>query len=302
MLNSTFLGTNFRNPLILASGILGISAEYFQALEAKGVGGITTKSFSLKERKGHKNPIMFNDDHGFLNAVGLSNGGIDKAIQLVKESKQHVHVPIIASIFGSTIEEFGEMAKLISEAKPDIIEVNISCPNVQDEFGTPFSANPETSRKVTLAVKNNTNIPITVKLSPNVSNIKLIASSVEESGADAITAINTLAGMRINIDVKQPILTNKFGGVSGKGIFPIALKNVYDICETVDIPIIGTGGITSGKDAIEMLMAGASLVGIGTGIYYRGPSVFNDITKEMEEWMKSHGYTNIKQLTGAAHK
>lgn len=302
MLNSTFLNTNFKNPLILASGILGISAEYFQTLEANGVGGITTKSFSLKERKGHKNPVMFNDDHGFLNAVGLSNGGIERAIQLIKESKQLVRVPIIASIFGSTIEEFGEMAKLISEAKPDLIEANISCPNVQDEFGTPFSTNAETSGKVTRTVKNNTKIPVTIKLSPNVTNIRLIAKAVEESGADAITAINTLAGMRINIDVKIPILSNKFGGVSGKGIFPVAVKNVYDIYETVDIPIIGTGGVTSGKDAIEMMMAGASLVGIGTGVYYRGPTIFNNITKEIEEWMKTNSYNNIKQIIGAAHE
>ncbi|MBS3122447.1 dihydroorotate dehydrogenase [Candidatus Woesearchaeota archaeon] len=301
MLNTTFLGTNFRNPLILASGILGINAEYFQTLETKGVGGITTKSFSLKERKGHKNPVMFNDDHGFLNAVGLSNGGIGEAIKLVKDAKK-LNVPIIASIFAGTIEEFGEMAKQISEAKPDFIEANISCPNVKEEFGVSFSSNPESASKVTSAVKNNTNISVIIKLSPNVTDIKIIAKAVEEAGADAITAINTLAGMRINIDVKTPILSNRFGGVSGKGIFPVALKNVYDIYETVDIPIIGTGGITSGKDAIEMLMAGASLVGVGTGVYYRGPEIFNKIAKEMEEWMILNGYTNIKQVIGAAHK
>jgi len=301
MITIDFLNVKFRNPLVLASGILGVSAEYFKTLEKNNVGGITTKSISMQPRKGHKPPIMFCDNHGFMNAVGLSNSGIDGSIEMIKQAKNFIKTPIIASIFGGSIEDFGELSKLITEAKPDIIEVNISCPNVKKEFKL-FGANVEDAAAITTAVKNNTNIPVVVKLTPNVTDIKSIAKAVEEAGADGITAINTLAGMRIDINTKMPILTNKFGGVSGKGIFPVAVKNVYDIYDTVDIPIIGTGGITTGKDAVEMMMAGASLLGIGTAVYYDGVKVFTKINLEIEEWMANNGYSNIKQLIGVAHE
>ena len=301
MITIDFLNVKFRNPLVLASGILGVSAEYFKTLEKNNVGGITTKSISMQPRKGHKPPIMFCDNHGFMNAVGLSNSGIDGSIEMIKQAKNFIKTPIIASIFGGSIEDFGELSKLITEAKPDIIEVNISCPNVKKEFKL-FGANVEDAAAITTAVKNNTNIPVVVKLTPNVTDIKSIAKAVEEAGADGITAINTLAGMRIDINTKMPILTNKFGGVSGKGIFPVAVKNVYDIYDTVDIPIIGTSGITTGKDAVEMMMAGASLLGIGTAVYYDGVKVFTKINLEIEEWMANNGYSNIKQLIGVAHE
>ncbi|MBT4540993.1 dihydroorotate dehydrogenase [Candidatus Woesearchaeota archaeon] len=301
MINSKIFDINFNNPLVLASGILGVHAEYFKTLEKNNVGGITTKSISLDPRKGHKNPIMFNDNHGFMNAVGLSNAGIDKSIEMIKHAKQIVKTPIIASIFGGNVEEFGELAKLISEAKPDIIEANISCPNVKKEFKL-FGANAEDAAAITNVVKNNTKIPVVIKLTPNVTDIKPIAKSVEQAGADGITAINTLAGMRIDINAKMPILTNKFGGLSGKGIFPVAIKNVYEIYKTVNIPIIGTGGITTGKDAIEMLMAGASLLGVGTAVYYEGVKVFTKINLEIEEWMTNNGYSNIKEIIGVAHE
>ena len=301
MITIDFLNVKFRNPLVLASGILGVSAEYFKTLEKNNVRGITTKSISMQPRKGHKPPIMFCDNHGFMNAVGLSNSGIDGSIEMIKQAKNFIKTPIIASIFGGSIEDFGELSKLITEAKPDIIEVNISCPNVKKEFKL-FGANVEDAAAITTAVKNNTNIPVVVKLTPNVTDIKSIAKAVEEAGADGITAINTLAGMRIDINTKMPILTNKFGGVSGKGIFPVAVKNVYDIYDTVDIPIIGTSGITTGKDAVEMMMAGASLLGIGTAVYYDGVKVFTKINLEIEEWMANNGYSNIKQLIGVAHE
>ena len=301
MIDSNLFNIKFKNPLVLASGILGVSAEYFKTLEKSGVGGITTKSISLKPRKGHKNPIMFCDDHGFMNAVGLSNAGIDKSIEMIKKAKQFVKTPIIASIFGGTVDEFGELSKLVTEAKPDIIEANISCPNVKKEFKL-FGASAEAAAAVTKIVKDNTNIPVVIKLTPNVTDNKPIAKAVEEAGADGITAINTLSGMRIDVNTKMPILTNKFGGVSGKGIFPVAVKNVYEIYKTVKIPIIGTGGITTGKDAIEMLMAGASLLGVGTAAYYGGIKVFTKVNLEIEDWMKNNGYSNIKDLMGAAHE
>ena len=300
MIDSRLFGVKFSNPLVLASGILGVSAEYFKTLEKNGVGAITTKSISMQPRKGHKSPKMFSDNHGFVNAVGLSNAGVEKSIEMIKEVKQSVKTPIIASIFGGSIDEFGELARLITEAKPDIIEANISCPNVKNEFKL-FGVNAEDAAAVTRIIKENTNIPVVIKLTPNVTDIKPIAKAIEEAGADGITAINTLAGMRIDVNAKQPILTNKFGGVSGKGIFPVAVKNVYELYKTVEIPIIGTGGITTGRDAVEMLMAGASLLGVGTAVYYDGVKVFAKINIEIEEWMTNNGYSNIKQLIGAAN-
>jgi dihydroorotate dehydrogenase (NAD+) catalytic subunit len=300
MMQTNLRDINFSNPLVLASGILGVSSEYFKTLEKNGVGGITTKSISMQPRTGHKSPKMFCDEHGFMNAVGLSNAGIDNSIQMIKDARKYTKVPIIASIFGANVEEFGELAKLITEARPDMIEANISCPNVKKEFKL-FGANIEDASMITSKIKENSKIPLTVKLTPNVTDIKPIAKAVEEAGADGITAINTLAGLRIDINAKTPILTNRFGGLSGKGIFPVAVKNVYELYDTINIPIIGTGGITTGKDAIEMLMAGASLLGVGTAVYYDGVKTFAKIQLEMEEWMSNNGYSNIKQLVGVAH-
>ncbi|MFH1439775.1 MAG: dihydroorotate dehydrogenase [Candidatus Woesearchaeota archaeon] len=303
MIECKFLNIEFRNPIILASGILGKSSEYFTTLEKYGIGGITTKSISSKPRSGHNNPIMFCDEHGFMNAVGLSNAGVEESIKMIRQAKKMIDIPIIASIFGGNTEEFGEIAELVSEARPDIIEINISCPNVKKEFRI-FAADEKSAADVTSIVKDNLShvkIPVTVKLSPNVTNIVPVAKAVQEAGADAITAINTIGGMRINIDARMPILTNKFGGVSGKGIFPVAVKNVYEIYKAVDIPIIGTGGITTGKDGIEMMMAGASLLGVGSAVYYRGEKVFGMIAEEMEKWLSDNGYSGLKELIGAAH-
>jgi len=211
-------------------------------------------------------------------------------------------VPIIASIFGSTVEEFATVARTLNAANPDFIEVNISCPNVEAEMGRPFATDPEAAAQVTAAVKGATRLPVIVKLSPNVTDIASIARAVEEAGADAISAINTVSGMVIDVYSGMPILANRTGGISGPAIKPIALRCVYEITQAVRIPVIGIGGITSGRDALEMIMAGATAVGIGSAIYYRGVEAFGEILKEMQGLMRELGYHKIEEVRGIAHR
>ena len=238
-----------------------------------------------------------------MNAVGLSNPGIEIGKKEIEKFKKICNAPLIGSIFSFKTSGFKDLAEKISKVEPDLVEINISCPNVEDEAGTPFALDKDAAYKVTKSVKENTKIPVIVKLSPNSLDIKKIAGACEKAGADAINMGNTLGpGLLIDIDTAKPILANKFGGISGPAIKPITLKRVWDIYETVDIPIIGTGGITTGKDAIQYIMAGASAVGLGTAVYYRGIDVFNKINKEIEVFMENQGYESIREMIGLAHK
>jgi dihydroorotate dehydrogenase (NAD+) catalytic subunit len=301
MLGTRICGIKLENPSVLASGILGVTGSSLCYVAQHGAGAVTTKSIGIEERKGHPGPIVIEWEKGLINAVGLSSQGIEEAAEEVKYAVSNCTAPVIASIFAPTTKQFGEVAKLISEVKPHLIEVNISCPNVEAEFGKPFGTDPEVSADVVKIVKKNTSIPIIVKLSPNVSNIKVIAKAVEKAGANAICAINTVGpGMVIDIDAGKPILSNKVGGVSGPAIKPIAVKAVYDIFDTVKIPIIGTGGITYGRDAIEMIMAGATCIGIGTGVHYRGVDVFRKVCDEIQEFLDKNNYS-LKDIRGMAH-
>ena len=301
-ISTNLCGIKLESPTVLASGILGTTGSSLVNVANHGAGAVTSKSIGLEERKGHPNPVLVEWEKGFVNAVGLSGSGVDNFIEEIRFAVQNSKSPVIASIFASKIDDFGKVAKKISKAKPHFIEVNISCPNVEAEFGKPFGTDPKISAQVTKIVKKNTSIPVIIKLSPNVPNISLIAEAVYKAGADAINAINTVGpGMIINIDAKKPVLSNRVGGVSGPAIKPIAVRCVYDIYKSVKIPIIGTGGITYGKDAVEMIMAGASAVGIGTGVYYRGVEVFRKVNFEIEEIMEEQGYSNLKEMIGVAH-
>jgi dihydroorotate dehydrogenase (NAD+) catalytic subunit len=293
--------TKLKNPTILASGILGVTASSLIRVAKFGAGAVTTKSIGPEKREGHKNPVVAVLDNGMLNAVGLSCPDINEAIDELGIAVKKSAVPVIASIYGRTIAEFGDVAEKISKADPDFIEANISCPNVEDEFGMPFGCNPEIAAKVVETIKNSSKIPLIVKLTPNVPDIRIIAEAVENSGADAISAINTIPGMLINIETGKPVLSNKTGGLSGPAIKPIAIRCVYDIYETVDIPIIGIGGIQTGRDAIEMMMAGASAVGIGTGVMNRGMGIFRDVCNEIGGFMKKNNYSRLEELIGEAH-
>ena len=300
MLKTNLCGIKLRNPTILASGILGVTKESVERMGKEGAGAVTLKSLCHEERLGNKNPTMFGYDDVFLNAVGLPGQGIDNAIKDFKRM-DNLTIPIIGSIYGYKIEQFGQVTKKIASLKPAMIEIDISCPHM--DYGKPYFADPELTAKVTKEVKKNAgNIPISVKLSPNVHDIKEIAHAAEKAGADAITAINTATGMVIDIDARKPILANKIGGISGPALKPIAVRCVYEVYETVKIPIIGTGGVTYGKDAIEMIMAGATGIGIGTAVFYRGNSVFKKVCDEMESWMKKNKVKNLDDIRACAHK
>jgi dihydroorotate dehydrogenase (NAD+) catalytic subunit len=301
-LETIFCGVKFKNPLVLASGVLGVTGASLRNVAVCGAGGVTTKSIWLYEHKGHPNPVIIANEHYMLNAVGLPDAGIEKAKLEIGSFLKNKPVPLIANIVAAKIDDFGLVAEKVAELNPDIIEVNISCPNVEDEFGKPFACSRVDAAAVTKIVRAKTKLPIVVKLSPNVNNIVEIAKAVVDAGADGITAINTVGpGMMIDIETRQPILANKVGGVSGPAIKPIAIKAVYDIHKALPhVPIIGTGGVLTGEDAIEMIMAGATLIGVGTAVYYRDVKCFGLIAAEMEKWGKARKIKNLGEIRGKA--
>jgi dihydroorotate dehydrogenase (NAD+) catalytic subunit len=298
-------GVRLRNPTLLASGILGLSEEVFGRIAEAGVGAITTKSCSLKPRAGYPNPTIVDWGDGLINAVGLSNPGVEVMVEEIRAARVRLKplgVPIVASIFADTVYDFGTVARYISEAEPDLIEVNISCPNLDVRFEQMFAASPYVAAQVTRRVKSSTSIPILVKLSPNVESIAAVAKEVVGAGADGLTVINSLGpGMIIDIELAYPVLANKWGGVSGPAIRPIAVKCVRDVAKAVPgVPIVGTGGVTTARDAIEMLLVGATAVGIGSAINWRGLDVFGEVTSGIEDYMRRHHYASIGAFKGKA--
>jgi len=303
MLSTILAGVKLQNPTVLASGIRGVTGSSLVYMAKQGAGALTTKSISLKERKGHPTPVMATYEQGIINAVGLSNPGAEEALPEIEYAVAKSQVPVITSIFASTITEFGKVAEIVAKANPAAIEVNISCPNVEDEFGRPFACDPGISTVVIQKIKKVTSLPVFAKLTPNVNNIGEIAMAAEKGGADGITAINTAGpGMIIDIESATPVLSNKVGGISGPAIKPLAVRCVYDIHKATKLPIIGTGGVNSGRDAVEMIMAGASAVGLGSAVYYRGPDVFKQVSSEIEEFMLKEGYKSIEEMRGVAHE
>jgi len=298
-------GVHFPNPLILASGIWGTSPDLLVRAARAGAGGVTAKSCGLGPRPGHSNPTLLDWGHGLINAMGLPNPGAETEVGILEGAKaqlQALGVPLIASIFAHTVEDFARVTEVVNQAQPDLIEVNVSCPNVADEFGLPFAASSESAAAVTRAVKGATDIPISLKLAPNVPSIGSIAQAAVDAGADAITAINTMPGMLIDAPSGQPILANRSGGISGPALKPIALRSVYEIAGQVDVPVIGTGGVVAGIDAAEMLMVGATAVGIGSALYYRGERAFSLICQELAEFMSTHAHECLDGLRGFARR
>lgn len=297
-------GVRISNPTVLASGILGLSSEVFKRLAHIGLGAITTKSVSLQPRPGYKNPVIVDYGPGLINAVGLSNPGVEVMVDEIRRAKaqlQPLGVPIVASIFANTIYDFGTLARYISEAEPDLIEANISCPNIDARYEQMFAASPYVSAQVTRRIKENTGIPLIVKLSPNVEDIVAVAQAVVEAGADAISAINSLGpGMVIDTETAFPVLANRIGGISGPAIRPIAVRCVYDICRSVHVPVIGIGGVSSGRDVVEMLLVGATAVGIGSAVNYHGVAVFERAIEDLKQYMQRHQYRSLDEFRGKA--
>lgn len=301
MSNIKFGKLTFPRNGVLASGIMGVTGWSMSRVAKCGAGGVTSKSISKNIRKGHKTPVVQVFNAGMINAIGLSSTGVDNSNNELKIAKENSDAVIIASVFGGATDEFKETIELLEEKNIDAVEINISCPNVKDEFGAPFSASPDTTALVVDVVRRSTKLPLLVKLSPNFPNIGLIAKAAEDNGADGITAINTVGpGMLIDINTYRPKLTNKTGGVSGPAILPVAIRCVYDIYKNVNIPIIGMGGINTTDDAIQIILAGATLYGVGTGIMYSGLNIFEDINNGIDKYIKDKKM-NYDELIGLAH-
>jgi dihydroorotate dehydrogenase (NAD+) catalytic subunit len=286
---------------MLASGILGYSAATLQTIVEGGAGAIVTKSVGLKPRKGYANPTVVQADCGLINAMGLPNPGIDEFVNEIREAKASLKVPLIVSVYGYSEGEYVTVAKKAVDAGADAVELNVSCPHVR-ETGSEIGQNPEILAKVVREVKSSVSKPVFVKLSPNVTSITDIAEAAAKAGADALTAINTVKAMAIDTETTMPILSNKTGGLSGSAIKPIALRCVYDIYERIKMPIIGCGGVTSWRDAVEFLLAGASAVQIGTAIATEGTSVFKTVSRGIEDYLKSKGFKGVKEIVGLSHR
>ncbi|MEE9151423.1 MAG: dihydroorotate dehydrogenase [Thermoplasmata archaeon] len=299
-ISTTISGLKLKNPTMLAAGILGETGDSLLKIAKSGTAALVTKSIGVEPRKGHPNPTFLETEHGILNAMGLPNPGVENYKEEVKKALK-AGIPVIGSIFGKDAEEFELLATKMEEYGVDAIELNLSCPHVQG-YGAELGHDKENVQEITKAVKDAIKIPVFVKLSPNVSNIAEIAKAVENAQGDAIVAINTLRGMAINAELAMPILSNTMGGYSGPGIKPIGLRCVFEIKASTDLPIIGVGGILSGKDAIEYIMAGASAIQIGSGVYYKGEGIFTDICQQIREFMETNGYGTIKEMVGIAGK
>ncbi|UCD14782.1 MAG: dihydroorotate dehydrogenase [Thermoplasmatales archaeon] len=297
-ITTTVAGIKLKNPTMLASGIMDEDAGSMQRIIDCDAGAIVTKSVGLTTRQGYPNPTVIELDHGILNAMGLPNPGIEHyglELSLLKNSK----TPIIGSIYGANTKEFIELGKKMEDYGSSALELNLSCPHAKG-YGLEIGCDLPLVREITSSVKDNVSLPVFVKLSPNVTNIVEIATAAEDGNADAIVAINTVKGMKIDVELGKPILSNKVGGYSGKAIKPIGIRCVYELAKNLHIPIIGVGGITTGEDAIEYLMAGACAVQIGSGIYYRGLDIFKKVCGEIEQWMKVHEYKKLTELIGVA--
>lgn len=301
--NSLLFGKiKFPRNGVLASGILGVTGWSMIKVSRCGAGGITTKSISKNIRKGHSTPVVQLYKAGLINAVGLPSLGVEESNKEIKIVKDNSDAVIIASVFGGTPMEFKETVESLDKDNIDAIEVNISCPNVEDEFGLPFASDPYSAANITKIVREVTNLPVIVKLSPNFSGLQDIAKAVEDAGADGITAINTVGpGILFDINTYNPVISNIRGGISGPSILPIAIRCVYDIYKTVKIPIIGTGGVASLEDALQMIIAGATLYGIGSGIIYEGLDIFNKINKGIDEYLAKKKM-DYNELIGIAHR
>ena len=300
-LNTSFAGLKLKNPTALASGILGYSAESLESIVEGGAGAVVTKSIGLTPRIGYPNPTVVQAKCGLINAMGLPNPGIDAYVQEIRHAKTVLPVPLIVSVYGFSTQEYAITAKKAAEAGADAVELNVSCPHVK-EIGSEIGQNSETLAEVVRRVKAAVRKPVFVKLSPNVTDIVEMAQAAVKAGADALTAINTVRAMAIDIETALPVLSNKRGGLSGPAIKPIALRCVYDIYEKVKAPIMGCGGITSWRDAVEFFLAGASAVQIGTAIALKNPGVFRVINRGVDAYLKKKGFGSVKEIVGLSHK
>ncbi|WML51944.1 dihydroorotate dehydrogenase [Neobacillus sp. PS3-12] len=300
-LNMELPGLKLKNPIMPASGCFGFGKEYSQFYDLSVLGAIMIKATTVEPRFGNPTPRVAETSAGMLNAIGLQNPGLDKVMSEELPRLENYDVPIIANVAGTTEEDYIEVAHRISKA-PNVhaLELNISCPNVK-KGGITFGTVPEIAKQLTYKVKQVSEVPVYVKLSPNVTDIVEMAKAVEAGGADGLTMINTLVGMRLDLKTGRPILANRTGGLSGPAIKPVAIRMIYEVSQVVNIPIIGMGGIESAQDVVEFFYAGASAVAVGTANFV-DPFVCPTIIDELPKLLEKLGYEHISECQGRSWK
>ena len=289
-------GMTMKNPVVVASGTFGFGREFGQFYDISELGGISVKGLTLNPREGNPPPRIAETPMGILNSVGLQNPGVEGFIaNELPELKQH-DLRIIANISGNTPEEYGIMCERLSEAGVDMIEVNISCPNVK-AGGLQYGVVPEMAAEVAREAKSHSSVPVMVKLSPNVTSVVDIAKAVVDAGADALSLINTVRGMRIDVNTRRPVLRMNTGGLSGPAVLPIAVRMVWEVAQAVDVPILGLGGISTGEDAAQIMLAGATAVAVGTACFV-DPYAPLKVRDGLEEIAQRQGLSSVTELTG----
>ncbi len=291
-----FCGIECKNPIVTASGTFGFGAEYGQYSDLSQYGGFSAKGLTRHERAGNPPPRIAETPSGILNSVGLQNPGVEIFRDYIMPELAKLDTNVIANMSGNTIEEYCEMAEILSETDAAIIEMNISCPNVK-KGGLAFGTDPATVEQLTKEVKKHSTKPLVVKLSPNVTSITDIAKAAESGGADALSLINTLLGMVIDVDSRRPVLANNMGGLSGPCVRPVAIRMVHQVANAVKLPLIGMGGVMSGRDVIEFMLAGASLVALGTGLFVN-PKLIYEVKAYIEDYMTRHNISDINNIIG----
>jgi dihydroorotate dehydrogenase (NAD+) catalytic subunit len=294
-------GLKLANPTMLASGILGYSAETLETIVKGGAAAVVTKSVGLKPRRGYANPTVVQTNCGLINAMGLPNPGIDEFVKEIRLAKNALNVPLIVSVYGFSTEEYVTVAKKAASAGADAIELNVSCPHVR-ETGSEIGQNAGVLAGVIRRVKAIVSKPIFVKLSPNVTSITDLAETAVKAGADVLVVMNTVKAMAIDTETTMPILSNKVGGLSGTAIKPIAVRHVYDVYEKVKVPIVGCGGVANWRDTVEFLLAGASAVQIGTAVATEGPQVFKAIAEGIDVYLSKKNFRSLKEIVGLSHR
>jgi dihydroorotate dehydrogenase (NAD+) catalytic subunit len=301
VLKTNFAGLQLSNPTVLASGILGYTGDIMQSVAENGAGAVVTKSVGVNPRVGYANPTVVQTNCGLINAMGLPNPGINEYTKEIAYAKSILQVPLIVSVYGYSAEEYALVAKKAVAAGADAVELNVSCPHVK-YTGSEIGGNPKLLRDVVYKVKSEVTNPVIVKLSPNVTDIVELADTAVKAGADALTVINTVRALAIDVETALPILTNIRGGLSGSAIKPIALRCVYDISECIKVPIMGCGGISNWRDAAEFLLAGASALQVGTAVATESPCVFQQISEGLTSYLKRKGYKSVNEIVGKAHR
>lgn len=294
-------GLEMKNPVMPASGCFGFGKEYSQLYDLNVLGGIIIKAATKDARYGNQTPRVAETDSGMLNAIGLQNPGVQSIVENELPYLADYHTPVIANVAGSTVEEYVHVTKTLSDSPVvKALELNVSCPNVK-EGGIQFGTNPSLLMHVTKKVKEATDLPVYVKLSPNVTNIREMAIAAEQAGADGLSMINTMTGMQINLQTKRPILANQVGGLSGAAIKPIAIRMIYEVRQHVSIPIIGMGGISRATDVLEFLLAGADAVAVGTA-NFTNPMACPEIIEQLPDVLKQYGFHSVKDAVGKGHE